>query len=68
MKTVLNYLRCFSIDTLKVDRSFIEDFDKNPQHEQIVAMTHAMNLRAVSEGVETHDKLRVVSDNNSDLI
>jgi len=68
----LNYLRRFPIDTLKVDRSFIEDVDKNPQDEQIVAaivaMAHAMNLRVVAEGVETRDQLRVVSENDCDLI
>jgi diguanylate cyclase (GGDEF)-like protein len=68
----LNYLRRFPIDTLKIDRSFIMDVDKNSEDEQIVAaivaMAHAMNLRVVAEGVETQGQLRVVSENACDLI
>ncbi len=68
----LNYLRRFPIDTLKIDRSFIIDVDKNLEDEEIVAaivaMGHALNLQVVVEGVETPGQLRVVTDKGCDVI
>ncbi len=68
----LNYLRRFPIDTLKIDRSFIMNVDKNPEEQEIVAaivrMAHALNLRVVAEGVETKEQLRVVVDKECDVV
>ncbi|MBI5165577.1 MAG: EAL domain-containing protein [Magnetospirillum sp.] len=60
----LSYLKRFPLDTLKIDRSFIQDIDANPASADIVtaiiAMAHALDLTVVAEGVETkaqHDVL-----------
>ena len=54
----LSYLRHFSIDTLKIDRSFVCDIaSKNggnaPLVDAIIAMAKSLGLSTVAEGVET---------------
>jgi EAL domain-containing protein (putative c-di-GMP-specific phosphodiesterase class I) len=54
----LSYLRHFSIDTLKIDRSFVRDIaSKNggnaPLVDAIIAMAKSLGLSTVAEGVET---------------
>ena len=61
----LSYLKRFTIDYLKIDRSFV---DKLPQSAEdgvlcnaIVAMAHQLGISVIAEGVETreqHDFLR----------
>jgi EAL domain-containing protein (putative c-di-GMP-specific phosphodiesterase class I) len=53
----LAYLTRMPLDTLKVDRSFIDGLGTEPRDtaitEAIVAMAHALSLDVVGEGVET---------------
>ena len=53
----LAYLRLFPVDSLKIDKQFIDDIpnDKNDMEitSAIVALAHAMNLKVLAEGVET---------------
>lgn len=60
----LSYLRQLPVDTLKVDRSFVEHVDQNPTDEAIVrailAMAGTLGLRVVAEGVETASQLDVL--------
>jgi len=57
----LNYLKRFPIDTLKIDKTFIDD--AVDRHEDaaivsaIIAMAHHMNLRVVAEGVEKAEQI-----------
>lgn len=58
----LNYLRQFPIDTLKIDRSFVKEIDDNADDKSaiiiaIIAMSHALNLKVVAEGIETKTQL-----------
>jgi len=59
------YLQRFPIDTLKIDRSFVEDVATNPSSSgiarAIVAVGHQLGLRIVAEGVETEEQLRLLS-------
>jgi diguanylate cyclase (GGDEF)-like protein len=68
----LAYLHRFPVDELKIDRSFIIDVDTNPSArtlvDAIIAMSHALGLRVVAEGVETREQLRVLQDLDCDLI
>ena len=57
----LSYLQKFSIQTLKIDRSFIMGLDDNESNKAIVSAIHAMakhlQLAIVAEGVETASQL-----------
>ena len=57
----LNYLREYSFDTLKIDRSFVVDIDNNERHraliENIIQMAHGLGLTVIAEGVETAEQV-----------
>ena len=60
----LSALKEFTVDKLKIDKSFIDEIVRNTTDRTIVkasiAMAHAMGLRTIAEGVETHDQKRVI--------
>ncbi len=63
----LSYLQELPLDTLKIDKSFIQNMLKgNTQKESItetiIALGNRLNLETVAEGVETLDQLDAVSD------
>lgn len=57
----LNYLKRFPVDTLKIDRSFINGLGQNAEDTAIVraviAFAKALNLSVTGEGVETADQV-----------
>jgi diguanylate cyclase (GGDEF)-like protein/PAS domain S-box-containing protein len=57
----LNYLRKFPFDKVKIDKSFVDDIDANPQSRAIVRaimeLTTALGMTTVAEGVETLSQL-----------
>ncbi|MBI4983894.1 MAG: EAL domain-containing protein [Rhodocyclales bacterium] len=64
----LAYLKRLPVDTLKIDRSFIEglDVDINDQaiSNAIIALAASLNLRVVAEGVETAKQLGFLREHN----
>ena len=68
----LSYLSHFPLDTLKIDRSFVVDFDKNERNRAlviaIISMARSLNLDLVAEGVETEEQLAFLSDNGVTVI
>ena len=55
-----NYLNNMPIDTLKIDKSFITDIDKEEEKykitSSIIKMANDLNVSVVAEGVETKDE------------
>lgn len=68
----LAYLRRLPLDTLKVDRSFIQDVANSSQDREIVhaiiAMAHALHLKVVAEGVETAEQLAFLQERDCDQV
>lgn len=68
----LSYLKRFPFDTLKIDRSFIQDicFDTESATivKAIIAMCRSLNLRVVAEGVENDHQLSYLRRHGCDEI
>ena len=68
----LSYLSRFPLDELKIDRSFVIDFDKSENDASlviaIIAMGQSMNLKLVAEGVETHEQYHFLTQNGAKVI
>jgi EAL domain-containing protein (putative c-di-GMP-specific phosphodiesterase class I) len=62
----LAYLRQFPLDFVKIDKSFIDDLERDPRERAIVAaiivLSHALSLTVVAEGVETAGQRQVLED------
>lgn len=58
----LAYLHYFPIDVLKIDRSFVNQMDKNGEQlaiiRAIVTLAHNLGMNVVAEGVETTNQLQ----------
>jgi diguanylate cyclase (GGDEF)-like protein len=68
----LAYLKRFPVDTIKIDRSFIQgipgDSDDATLTQAIIAMAHSLQLCTVAEGVETADQLGFLREHHCDEI
>ena len=68
----LSYLNNFPADMLKIDKSFIDvmnDSDLSKQYvATIISIGHILNLKVISEGVETQDQLDTLRSNGCDFI
>jgi diguanylate cyclase (GGDEF)-like protein len=58
----LSYLHRLPVDTLKIDRSFVENLGRDESAEVITSailqLSHALELAVVAEGVETIDQMQ----------
>ena len=68
----LSYLNSFPSDLLKIDKSFIDNMSMNESSKQYVAMIisigHTLNLKVISEGVESTDQVDVLKSIGCDYI
>ena len=62
----LAYLKRFPIDRLKIDRSFVQDLDRNAQDaaicRSIIELAKSLDIGTVAEGVETVQQERWLRD------
>ncbi len=67
-----NYLTQLPIDTLKIDKSFIDDicYNENDKYiaNTIISLAHQMNIAVVAEGVESMDQLEILQDQLCDTL
>ncbi len=68
----LSYLKQLLIDTLKIDRTFIETAVKDSSssiiYESVVDMANKLGFETVAEGVETKEQFNYLRDKNIDII
>ena len=68
----LSYLQVLPIDTLKLDKSFIDKIGKNVSSSQIVGtfidLMHRLDLSVVAEGVEDENQIAYLKQYNCDVI
>ncbi len=68
----LSYLHRLPIDTLKIDRSFVEKIAEaggtRPIVETIMSLARSLGMQTVAEGVETRAQLEIIRELNCDLI
>jgi diguanylate cyclase (GGDEF)-like protein/PAS domain S-box-containing protein len=65
----LSYLNRFPINTLKIDRSFIQDISSETSNSKsliptIISLAHSLNMSVVAEGVETEEQLNFLRTYN----
>lgn len=62
----LSYLHRFPIDTLKVDRSFINSINDDTENSEIVRsiimLAHNLGIEVIAEGVETREQLNYLQE------
>ena len=62
----LSYLRRLPLDTIKIDRSFVEDMTSDAAAvgivRSIIELAHGLGLCVLAEGVETLDQLRLLRE------
>ena len=68
----LNHVSLLPISIIKVDRSFVRNCtERKPDAlilEAIVTMGHALGLKVLAEGVETHEQARMLRDQGCDEV
>ncbi len=68
----LSYLKCFPIDKVKIDQSFVRGITHDANDltlvKVIVSMAHGLGMRVVAEGVETQAQCEIMSANVCDEI
>ena len=67
----LSYLKDYPIDTLKIDKSFVDEISTRgeaPIVRAIVAMGKGLNVEVVAEGVETKEQLAYLRSLDCDYV
>ncbi|MBW4575623.1 MAG: diguanylate cyclase [Aphanothece sp. CMT-3BRIN-NPC111] len=68
----LSSLMYFPLNTLKIDRSFVSNINKNSCNaaiiNSVISLGHGLNLQLIAEGVETLEQLEFLRMANCDII
>ena len=66
----ISYLHAYPIDTVKLDRSFVQTVTgpgaDSPLVRGVIALAHSLGMRVVAEGVETEDQLAFLQAHSCD--
>ena len=67
-----NYLTQLPIDTLKIDKSFIDGICNNEKDrciaDSIISLAHKLNISVVAEGIEHLQQLEILQSQSCDTI
>lgn len=67
----LSYLKRFSVDILKIDKSFVDDIETDKDDRAIIraiiSMAHSLELKVLAEGVETQAQKAFLSKQGCDF-
>ncbi|MDH5601542.1 MAG: EAL domain-containing protein, partial [Gammaproteobacteria bacterium] len=67
----LSYLKRFPLNTLKIDRSFLQDVPHDSDAcsivESIITLGHTLKLKVIAEGIENIQQLEVLKNFNCDF-
>lgn len=67
----LTYLLHFPVDTIKIDKSFVEWMHIDDQSREIVrsvtSLAHNLNMKVVAEGIESEEHLSMINEFGCDL-
>jgi EAL domain-containing protein (putative c-di-GMP-specific phosphodiesterase class I) len=59
----LSYLQKLPVDTLKIDRSFVQNIEVNNKDfeiaKTIINLAHSLGLQVVTEGIETSQQVEI---------
>lgn len=68
----LNYLTNMPINTLKIDKTFIDNISISKKDsciaDAIIRLAHSIDLEVIAEGVESGDQLKVLKNKKCDII
>lgn len=68
--TSLSYLRQFSFDRVKIDRSFVQDIDSGLNGKAItstiISLAHKLNMEVIAEGIEEASQLAYLIEEECD--
>jgi diguanylate cyclase (GGDEF)-like protein/PAS domain S-box-containing protein len=61
----LNYLRRFPVNTLKIDKSFIQDLSNSSNNTEalvstIISLAHSLDMTVIAEGVEKEEQMNLL--------
>lgn len=69
--SALSYLKSYPFDTLKIDKSFVQDVMKEPEDASLVRaiinMAHSLGLRVIAEGVEEEPQTHFLKQEGCDF-
>lgn len=68
----LSYLQSIPLHYLKLDKTFIHDIvtdiKKQMIFKSLIVIAHNLNMKVVTEGVESQDELQIIREHNCDLV
>lgn len=68
----VKYLKLLPLDTLKIDKSFIQEIETNNAQKEIIkaliSLAHGINLQVTAEGVEILEQLKFLEKHDCDKI